>query len=103
MDIFDRNNLPLGLGIGVLSPVIGYLLVYGIFALMVSAGMMDPAGSAGGKRLRTIFIIAICTNVFWVRKFNQPHTAKTLRGIVLATMGYSIVWFVKYYQELYAE
>lgn len=104
MEFFNRNNLLLGLIIGIISPIIGLGIVYVIFELLVSSGIMDPAStSASSRRLRTMLIIAICTNILWIKKFNQPFTAQTLRGVIFGTMLYCIAWFIKYYDTLYAE
>ena len=103
MNIFEKNSLGLGAIIGLLSPLLGFVLVFLIFGMMTNLGIMDPAGSATGKRLRTMAVLAICTNIFWIRKWNQPFTAQTLRGVIIATMGLSLSWFIKYYDTLYAE
>gem|GEM_PF-1932559 len=102
--VFQRNSLPLGLIIGLLSPLIGTFIVFGIFALMVSTGAMDESmGGLHSKRMRTTLLIGICTNLFWIRKWNQPFTTNSLRGVTTATMLYAIGWFVTYYDALYED
>ena len=103
MNIFERNNLPFGLIIGFLSPIIGLGVVYVLFGLMTQLGVMDDPGGAMDKRVRTIAILAICTNIFWIRKMNQAFTSQTLRGIIIATMILCAIWFFQYYDTLYAE
>lgn len=103
MEFLEKNSLATGLLLGIVTPVLGFGIVYGIFELMVTAGVMDPAGSGDEKRLRTILIFAVCANIYWVRKYNQPYTLNTLRGVVIATMIYSAVWFIYFYNTLYAE
>ena len=103
MEIYDKNHLGFGLLLGLLTPIVGFGIVYFIFELMVASGIMDSAGSGDEKRMRTMLIIAICANIFWVRKFNQPYTLNTLRGIVMATMIYCAVWFAMNYDILYAD
>ncbi len=104
MNVFDQNNMIIGIIIGLVSPIIGFGLVYFLFESMVSMGIMDPAStSASSKRMRTIIIIALCTNVFWINKYNQPFTGQTLRGIIFSTMALCIGWFIQYYDTLYAE
>jgi len=103
MSWLRKNSLSLGLAIGLLFPLFGISLVYGVFDLLVSSGLMDEAGmEIKGKRIRTIALIGICTNIYWIRKYNQPFTTQTIRGIVIGTMLWSIVWFGYYYTELYA-
>ncbi|MEL6389942.1 MAG: hypothetical protein AAFQ02_07250 [Bacteroidota bacterium] len=99
-----RNDLVTGLGLGALSPIVGALLIYLLFSLMVMNGWMDE--SAGGwrsKRWRTITLIGICSNIFWIRRYNHPFTDRTLRGLSFSTMIWALIWFVIYYRDLYAE
>lgn len=104
MAIWKQNKLVIGLAIGLLFPLFGFSLVYGIFDLLVSSGLMDEAASGlKSKRMRTIILIGICTNVYWIRKLNSPYTSNTLRGVVIGTMILAIAWFSFYYTDLYAE
>ena len=103
MGILDKNSLPLGLVLGFLSPIIGLGLIYILFGLMTQLGIMDEAGSVMDKRIRTMAILAICTNIFWIKKMNQTFTAQTLRGIIIATMILCGIWFFQYYETLYSE
>lgn len=104
MEIYKKNSLPLGLIIGLLFPIFGFSLVYGIFDVMVSSGIMDEATmTLKSKRMRTITLMGICANVFWIRKYNQRFTGQTLRGVVIGTMILSLSWFLLYYSDLYAE
>lgn len=96
----DKNGLLFGFLLGMFSPAF-------VFAVMVVA--TDAVGSLtendadlGGIRIRTIFLVAICTNIFWIRYYNEPFYFKTLRGVVFATMTLSLLWFVRYYSDLYS-
>ena len=103
MNILRKNSLPIGLAIGLLFPLFGFSVVYGLFDIMVSSGLMDEAAMGwSSKRMRTITLIGICTNIYWMRKFNQPFTSQTLRGVVTGTMFLSIGWFIVYYSDLYS-
>lgn len=102
MEILKRNSLPIGLTIGILFPLFGFSVVYGIFDIMVSSGLMDEATlGLKSKRMRTITLIGICSNIYWVRRYNQRFTDQTLRGVVVGTMLWAVAWFVLYYSDLY--
>ncbi len=103
MNIFERNNLPFGLIIGFLTSIIGLVVVYLLFGVMTQLGIMDHSSGAMDKRVRTMAILAICTNIFWIRKMNQAFTSQTLRGIIISTMILCAIWFFQYYDTLYAE
>ena len=103
MSLLDKNNLAFGAAIGLLSPLIGFGIVFLLFGLMTHLGIMDEAGTiTSGHRFRTMTLLAICTNIFWIRKMNQPFTIQTLRGIILVTMVLCAVWFFQYFDALYA-
>lgn len=103
MSFLNKNSLILGLAIGLLFPLFGSSLVFGIFDLMVTSGVMDEADmSLTGKRMRTIFLIGICTNVYWIRRYNRPFSGETLRGVIIATMLLSFIWFGVFYSDLYS-
>ena len=103
MSFLEKNNLVLGAVVGIVSPLVGFGLVFLLFGLMTHLGIMDEASSSiGSQRFRTMALLAICTNIFWIRKMNQPFTIQTLRGIILATMILRAIWFFQYFDALYA-
>ena len=100
--ILDKNSLIVGLITGLLFPIFGFSLVYGIFDLMVSSGFMDEAAMTWrSQRMRTITLIGICTNIYWIRRWNRPFSGQTLRGVIIGTMIWSVIWFISYYSDLY--
>ena len=102
MQILEKNSLPIGLIIGLLSPLLGASLIYLIFEFMVASGWMDEAmGGIHSKRIRTVALIGICTNIYWIQKSNKPYSTQTLRGITISTMLLCVAWFAFYYSSLY--
>jgi len=103
MSLLNKNSLPIGLALGLLFPVFGFSLVFGIFDVLVSSGLMDEAGiGLKSKRMRTIVLIGICTNIYWIRRYNQPFFDRTLRGVIIGTMILALAWFAVYGTDLYA-
>ena len=102
MDLFERNHIGIGMALAMISPIAGFGLIYLIFGLLAHLGIMDTADLELNGRVRTMVILAICTNIIWIKKFNQPFTLQTLRGIILITMILSAAWFFLYYDTLYA-
>lgn len=102
MELLRNNSLPVGALIGALSPILGVAIVYFIFAFMVASGWMDDAaGGIYSKRMRTVLLLGICTNIYWIRRANSPFLAQQLRGISIVTMVYCVVWFAFYFSSLY--
>lgn len=99
MAFYDRNNVWLGMALGFITPLAGFVLLYFINELLTTLAIID---SGSESRIRTILIIAVCTNIYWIRAFNQPFTLQTLRGLVSATMLLCAIWFAVYFDTLYA-
>lgn len=103
-DLKSKNNLRLGLALGFVTPWLGTFLVFLIFGLMVQMNYIEEAAfSWSGRRMRTIMIIGICTNIYWIQLYNSRFTAQTSRGVVLMTMAYCVSWFVYFAPSLYEE
>jgi len=102
MEFLNQNNLWLGLAIGLLFPIFGFSAVYGIFDIMMSSGLIDDAPMHfASKRMRTVTLIGICTNIYWIRRYNKRFTDQTLRGVIIGTMILSAAWFFFYSSSLY--
>lgn len=100
----STDNVWLGAILGLITPIVGTLLVFLVFGVMVQMNYMDDAPlELAGRRTRTLIIIGICINIFWIQLFNRRFTSQTSRGVLLLTMAYCIAWFVFYAPSLYQE
>ncbi len=98
----NRDSLPIGFLVGAITPLIGIALVFFVFSFMESSGWIDESmGGLHSRRMRTVIIIGICTNLYWINKFNRAYTTDSLRGVTTATMLYAFAWFGLYYEDLY--
>jgi hypothetical protein len=91
MIIFRKNNLNIGIGIGLLLP----LIVFGILFGIVQAGLP--------LKIRTIALIAICANLLITRPFRRNRAAESVRGVVMTTVALAALWIFNFYQEISAE
>lgn len=101
MSWLSENRIENGLVRGLLTPLLAFAVLYGLTILI---GMIvDPHSGVtqSPRTIRTFALVAICANVFWIRKYNQRLTQNTLRGVIIATMLLSVVWIVRYYGSLY--
>ena len=97
---FEKNNLLFGLGLGIISPTFCFALIFVVLDLL--GNTETSAIDSEGIRTRTIFLVAVCTNIFWIRFYNQAFYSRALKGVMVGTMILSLLWFMKYYPELYA-
>ena len=92
--MFDKNSLPSGLVIGVLVPLIGFPLMYGLFTGLESIGLMDDSGFRPQFKIRTTAIIAIALNAYILNKFMSKRATNSMRGVTIATFIYVVIWLV---------
>ncbi len=90
--IFRRNNLNIGIGLGILVPVVVFGLLYSLTAL---TGL--------NFKTRTLAIIGICLNMLVVRAFRANRANESIRGAVIATVVMAFVWFAWFYKDIMAE
>ena len=91
MTIFRKNNLNIGIGLGLCVPLAVFGVLYGI----VQAGLP--------LKMRTISLIAICANMLLMRPFRLNRSGDSVRGVVFATVGLAALWIFNFYQEISAE
>ncbi len=90
--IFRRNNLNIGIGLGMLFPMAVFGILFGL-AQLASIPL----------KVRTMALIAICANIFVTTQFRKNRASESMRGSVLATVGLSIIWAIWFWQEIYDE
>ena len=90
--MFRKNNLSLGVGLGILLP----LFVFGFFQGINSLLNMP-------FRVRTLAMIAVCVNLLLVRFYQRQYMGESLRGAAVATMLLAILWLVFFGQEIMGE
>jgi hypothetical protein len=91
MTIFKRNNLNIGIGLGIFLPLIVFGVLYGVIQLGLPL------------KLRTIALIALCCNGLMVRPFRRNRSGDSIRGIAMTTVGLAALWIFTFYQEISAE
>ena len=92
--MFEKNSIPLGLFLGILLPLAGFGLLYGIFGLLEELGWVSDIGFRPKFRERTIGIIAIALNVFLLNFYQKRRYTDTIRGIVIMTTIWVVLWLV---------
>jgi hypothetical protein len=98
----DKNSVLFGMVLGAITPVIGYVIVEQLFALMVQSGIMPEAPmSIDSQRMRTITLIAICSSLIPFEYCRSQRYDEAIRGIVLPTLIYVGFWIYKFHAQLF--
>jgi hypothetical protein len=90
--LFRRNNLNIGIGLGLLVPTVSFVFLYGLVTLF---GL--------NMKTRTLALIAVCLNMLIVSFFRKNRASESIRGAVIATVVMALGWFAWFYQDIMAE
>ena len=73
--------------------MVAYAVVTLIFeGLAAIEWIDDPIGEGYGKLTRTIWLIAICSNIIGIQVFSKRKTANIQRGIAIITVIAAATW-----------
>lgn len=98
--MLKRDNLFIGLGLGILIPLIAFLLLYFLFGQLETAGMASGKGFSPSFRQRTLAIVAICINIIPFNFFQKRRFTQSMRGLSIATVIYAMVWVVYFGKQI---
>lgn len=98
----DKDSIAIGLLLGAVFPVLGYLLTEFIFDLLTQAGLMEAVSeSSMSRRTRTLTLIAICFNLIPFNYCRKVRWDETMRGIIFPTLIYIGFWLYQYSSQLF--
>ncbi|MCO6477338.1 MAG: hypothetical protein J5I94_11985 [Phaeodactylibacter sp.] len=92
--MWNKNTIPVGLAIGILLPLLAFGLLMLLYNQLEAAGIVSEEGFSPMFRERTTGVIAICFNLIPLNAFQKRRAINSMRGVVLATVVYVIIWVV---------
>jgi len=98
--MFNKNNIYIGLGIGIVIPLAAFFLLFFLFGQLESAGMASGEGFSPSFRQRTLAIVAICLNIIPFNIYQKRRFTQSMRGLAIATVIYAVVWLVYFGREI---
>ncbi len=90
--MFNRNNVVAGILLGIILPIVVFVLLYQVFSLLEIRGAASGAGLSENFRVRTLAIVAMAVNVLPMRVFQKRRWEDSVRGIVVATAALALGW-----------
>lgn len=95
-----KNNIGVGLAIGTFIPIAGYLILMAIFSLLDDLGTFETVTATSTMfKERTLSICAIALNALFMRRYDKWRYTQTMRGIVMPTFVYIIIW-IYYFKDI---
>ncbi len=91
---YQKNNLQLGIGVGLLLPILVYYLLHGLYALLEQNGTLVNSISVEFRE-RTIALLAIAVDVIPMRYYQKNrYWMDTMRGVTIAMGALAIIWMI---------
>lgn len=95
--MIDKNSVFTGLVVGAIVPVLGYFAVEFIFGILTEMGLMEyVTGTGSSRRMRTLALLGICSNLIPFHICKNKRWNDTMRGIVFPTLLYVGFWLYQY-------
>jgi hypothetical protein len=90
--MFKRDNLTLGIVLGLVTPVVAFLLYYLLVFMPKNIGLNDFVGAMRENKHMIPKVVSICLvlNGFVFYLYTQKRKDLTAKGIFLVTMLYAI-------------
>ena len=98
--MLNRNNVLVGILLGLLIPVMSYFFIDSIFNLLDQLGIMDPDGFSFTWRERTTSLLAICTNLIPFQLYKMKRYDQSMRGLIFPTLILVFYW-IYYFQDVF--
>lgn len=92
-------NLWMGLAAGLVVPFVGYAILLLILEQLDGSSLSDT-GLNFNFRTRTLSLLALAMNLLPLRYFLRRESCNGVRGIVLATILYGVVWVYFFGRQL---
>jgi hypothetical protein len=99
--MLNRNELWVGLLLGILFPTLAFLMLYQIFNLLEIGGAASSTGLSPNFRERTLAIVAIAGNLILLNLYRNRRWDLAMRGVVIATAVLAFVWVLRYGVHLF--
>lgn len=99
----NRNSILFGFVLGAIVPVLGYIVIDFLFEQASYWGLISSGDGANlSRRMRTILLLSICTNLIPFNWAKRNYYDATLRGIVFPTLIYVGYWIYMFAHVLFA-
>ena len=99
--ILNKDNLWIGLAVGLLVPFVGYALLLVAYEQLEAMAFASDSWFSPNFRERTLAVIAICLNIIFMNRFRRRRMTESMRGVVFATMLYVFIWVVYFSGTLF--
>ena len=90
--MLEKNSLPIGIIVGILLPILGYIVFSGIYEVLEMLDWVSAGGFRPKFRERTVGIVAIALNAVALNYYQKRYYNNSVKGIVLTTVIWIGLW-----------
>ena len=94
------DKLWIGLLAGLVIPFVGYAILLMILEYLGESPGLQNARLNFDFKMRTTALLALALNILPLRYFQKRRANAGLRGVVVATMIYGLIWMYHFGQQL---
>ncbi|MEO0043431.1 MAG: hypothetical protein RL329_2879 [Bacteroidota bacterium] len=95
-----KNNLYIGLGLGILLPLISYAVLLTVFEQLDALHWTSQQGLSFKFRTRTLSMIAICCNLIPVQIYQRLRANEIVRGLAIITVVLAMIWLFTFGKDI---
>jgi len=96
-----KDKFIIGLVVAILWPIMMYGILLTLLDLLDSSGIISKTNFAADFHTRTLSLVAIGSNAFFMQYFNKHKLYNSMRGMVIPTMIMAFVWLYMFYDVLF--
>ena len=99
---YDKNNLFIGLLLGLALPIISLALLQVFTETWDSFHITPRVILSEAIQPRTLRLVALCFNVFLMRWFQRRRYDESMRGVFIAIGIFAVLWVYTYGAAVFA-
>lgn len=92
----EKNELKIGACIALITPMTIAAIALGVLFLIPQ---MAQESGLSQSLYRTVLLVSICSNIYWINYYNRAYYGKALRAVITVTMILSLLWVFYFYNS----
>jgi hypothetical protein len=101
MTMLKQNNIWIGIILGLIIPFVSYAVLLTLQEMLQDFGILSVGGINISLKTRTLWLIAICLNLFPFQWYNKLKAVESMRGMMIGTFAYILFWIIKFSGEVF--
>jgi len=98
--MLNKNSFINGMFVGFLIPLVSFGVLMLLYKGLEASGVIGTTALSENFRVRTMAIVAIAFNAIPMNRFQKRRYTDSMRGIVIPTMVFVVIWMVYFGLDL---